>query len=468
MVNAMNYAESLEYIYTAKQRGAVKNGLVNITGLLKRLGNPETRIRSVHVAGTNGKGSVCAFIESVLRTAGYKTGLFTSPYLERFTERIRIGPEEIPEPDFAAIATEVRAAADSMVADGLAPPTFFELVTACGFIHFAKRNVDIAVVEAGLGGRTDATNMVTPLVSVIATIGIDHAHALGGTIELIAGEKAGIIKPGVPCVLSGANVREATEVIRQAAEKVGSPLLLGSDYAIEPMRNGLDGQVFNLKGPEADLSGLEISLLGSYQLANAATAVLAILELRKQGFQISDEKMKLGLKNARWPGRMELLRREPPVLLDGAHNPQGAEALAEGVLNYLGGRPVCLVTGAMADKDAGPMVRQFSRFARRAIATLPPSEGRQQKDACELADLFCSCGVEAAACPAWKNALELALESGMAVVVAGSLYLAGAARTWFQSLSAEPPPVSSGPPSGGSSVAVGAAEAPVGAGLTEG
>jgi dihydrofolate synthase / folylpolyglutamate synthase len=463
----MNYTESLDYIYNAKQAGAVKNGLVNITELLKRLGNPEARFKSIHIAGTNGKGSVCAYIESVLRTAGYKTGLFTSPYLERFTERIRIGTEEIAQDEFAAIATEVRAAADSMVREGLTHPTFFELVTACGFIHFARKQIDVAVVEAGLGGRTDATNVLMPLVSVIATIGIDHADALGSTIELIAGEKAGIIKPGVPCVLSGANAHEAAGVIRHAAAKAGSSLVSGSDYEMKQICDGLDGQAFDLKGCCIELRGLEIGLLGAYQLDNATTAVSAVLELNKLGFSISDEALREGLRQARWPGRMELLRTEPPVLLDGAHNPQGAEALADGVLRYLSGQSVCLVTGTMADKDAEPMVVQFSRFADKVITTLPPTYNRQQKDAGDLAELFRRRGIEATACEDWRQALTEGLGSGLAVVVAGSLYLAGAARTFLQSLSAEPSPaLSVGPPSGGSSV--GAAVAPEGAGLASG
>jgi dihydrofolate synthase/folylpolyglutamate synthase len=428
----MNYSESLDYVFHAKKAGAEKCGLANISELLKRLGNPEARFPSVHVAGTNGKGSVCAFIESILRASGYKTGLYTSPYLERFTERIRVGAEEISEVEFAALATRVRIAADEMVREGFTHPTFFELVTACGFMHFAERNVDIAVIEAGLGGRTDATNVLQPLVSVITTIGIDHAHALGGTIERIAGEKAGIIKPGVPCVLSGANDRVAADVIREAAARAGSLLVRGSEYRLMTVYDNLEGQGFNLSGEGLTLDNLEISLLGSHQTANAATAILAVLELRKQGYGTPDGALRTGLKNTCWPGRMELLRREPPVLIDGAHNPQAAEALASGVLKYLGGRPVCLVTGAMADKDAGRMAESFSRFSSKVIATMPPAEGRLRHSAGDLAEIFLKLGVHATANLDWRQALEEALGSGMAVVVAGSIYLAGAARTWLR------------------------------------
>lgn len=427
----MNYAESLDYVYNAKQAGAVKNGLVNITELLKRLGNPEARFPSVHVAGTNGKGSVCAFIESMLREAGYRTGLFTSPYLERFTERIRIGAAEISEAEFASLATEVRAAADSMLRDGLGHPTFFELVTACSFLYFAEKQVDIAVIETGLGGRTDATNVLRPAVSVIASIGIDHAQSLGNTIEQIAGEKAGIIKPGTPCVLAAGNTQAAAEVIRQAAQQTGSRLMLAGNCKAELVNDSLDGQVFNLSGEGLTYKELEIKLLGAHQISNAVTSVLAVLELGRQGFVVPETAIRAGLNQARWPGRMEVLRREPLVMIDGAHNPQGAETLAAAVRKYFAGKPVFLVMGAMGDKDAKPMVLQFSTFASKVIATLPPSHARQQYAVDELARMFKDSGIEAEAIGDWQQALKAAMNSGMSVVVAGSLYLVGAARTWF-------------------------------------
>jgi dihydrofolate synthase / folylpolyglutamate synthase len=427
----MTYAESLDYVYNAKKAGAEKHGLDNITELLKRLGNPEKHFSSVHVAGTNGKGSVCAFIESILREAGYKTGLFTSPYLERFTERMRIGAEEISEANFTALATKVREASDSMVREGLTHPTFFELVTACGFLYFADKKVDIAIVETGLGGRTDATNALTPLVSVITTIGMDHTQALGNTIELIAKEKAGIIKPSIPCVLSGANKLAATGIIREEATRLGAMLISGSEYEIKTIYDGLDGQKFILSGQDVYQCGLEITLLGSYQLTNAATAALTALELRKQGYKITDGDIRAGLALARWPGRMELLEHEPPVLIDGAHNPQGAEALAASVQKYIRGRPVCLVMGLMADKEAETIVESFSKFASIVLATLPPTHERLRHSANTLVEMFKENGIPATAVPDWRQALSEAMESGMAVVVAGSLYLAGAARTWL-------------------------------------
>jgi dihydrofolate synthase/folylpolyglutamate synthase len=427
----MNYSESLEYVYHAKRAGAEKRGLANIIELLERLGNPEARFPSVHVAGTNGKGSVCAFIESIVRAAGHKTGLYTSPYLERFTERIQLGGKEIPEERFAALATRVREAADAMVYSGLTHPTFFELVTACAFLHFAEEKTDLAVVETGLGGRTDATNVLKPLVSVITTVGIDHAHALGDAIELIAKEKAGIVKPGAPCVLSGGNAQAAVDTIAQEAARIGSRLVSGTNYDMKLVYDGLDGQRFDLTGAGLRLDGLEIHLLGSHQAENARTAVLAAMELRNLGYRIADGDIRAGLARARWPGRMELLKREPPVLIDGAHNPQAARALADGVLHYFRGTPVCLVAGVMADKDAEQIVENLSKFASKAIVTLPPAEARLRRSPTELAEMFEKRGVPATACEDWQRALGLALESGTAVVVAGSIYLAGAARTWL-------------------------------------
>ena len=428
----MNYQQSLDYVYHAKELGAKKNGLDNITELLKRLGNPEALFPSVHVAGTNGKGSTCAMLDSILRAAGYRTGLYTSPYLERFTERIRLSGREIAQAEFASLATEVSAAAEGMVSHGLARPTFFELVTACCFLYYGRHKPDIAVIETGLGGLTDATNVLHPLACAITAIGIDHAHVLGGTLESTAREKAGIIKPGVPCVLSAGNDAGVMAIIGETARLNNSILINCSDDAITLKSSNLDGQTFDLRGNGADFTGLRISLLGSYQLRNAATAALTALALRPR-FNITRQAVYEGLASARWPGRMEVLRREPLILIDGAHNPQGAEALADCVLPLLHGQKACLVTGVMADKDATPMAGAFARFAGLVIATYPPAN-RLLHSPEELAELFRAQGIATRTCPDYIQALEQAMESGMPMVVSGSLYLAGAARTWLKDM----------------------------------
>ena len=370
----------------------------------------------------------------MLRAAGYRTGLTTSPYLERFPERIRVDGQEIPEDDFAAMATEVRQAADAMVADGLVSPTFFELTTACAFLYFARERVDIAVIETGLGGRTDATNVVTPEVSVLTAIGMDHMHALGGTLEAIAAEKAGILKPGVPAVLAPSNDADARAVLLADAGQKGCPVLDGEKVKIEPLSDSLSGQRFSVQGDGWQMNELETTLLGPHQLRNAATALLAAQALRGRGWHLPDDALRRGLAAARWPGRMEVLRRSPAVLLDGAHNPQGAQVLADAVRRYFPDQPVVLVTAILADKDAEPMAAAFAQFASSVLTTQPPMlTARELTPPDRLAALFARHGVPAEPCPDWREALDRALASECVVVIAGSLYLAGAVRGYVLS-----------------------------------
>ncbi len=428
----MNYEQSLTYVQSAKERGAQKRGLQNIKELLRRLGNPEARFPCVHVAGTNGKGSVCALLEAMLRAAGLKTGLYTSPYLERFPERIRVAGMEIGTEDFARVAAQVRAAAESMAAEGLGEPTFFELVTACGFLYFAEMGVDVAVIETGLGGRTDATNVVTPMLTVITAIGSDHAASLGGTLQSIAAEKAGILKPGVPCVLAAGNPPPVVDIVSRKAAELGCELLDCSKVEAKPLEVTLRGQSFDLAGPGVLLSGLSMALLGEHQLRNAAAAVRAAVALRTH-FGIPDSAIRVGLAAARWPGRLEVLRQEPPLLLDGAHNPHGAAALSACLNTLLGDRQACIVFAAMADKDAAGMAPLLAPVAARAIATQPPGHGRRAAHSADhLAALFAAQGVPSQALPDWQDAIQATLAGGLPVVICGSLYLVGAARTWLR------------------------------------
>ncbi len=428
----MDYRESLSYVQSAKERGAQKQGLQNITELLRRLGNPEARFPCVHVAGTNGKGSVCALLESVLRAAGLKPGLYTSPYLESFPERIRVAGSEIDTADFARIATRVRTDAEAMAAEGLGEPTFFELVTACGFLYFAEQSVDVAIIETGLGGRTDATNVVVPLLSVITAIGMDHAASLGGTLETIAAEKAGILKPGVPCVLASGNPPPVVDIMSRKAAELGCTLHNCGGMETTPLETTLSGQSFDLAGPDIFLPGLSIALLGGHQLHNAAAAVRAAAALRAH-FDIPDQAIRAGLAAARWPGRMEVLRQEPPLLLDGAHNPHGAAALAACLSQLLGDRKACIVFAAMADKDAAGMAPLLATAAAQAITTQPPGHGGRMAHSAEhLAALFAAQGVPSRAISHWQDAIQAALSGGLPVVICGSLYLVGAARAWLR------------------------------------
>lgn len=428
----MDYLQSLDYVQGAKARGAVKQGLTNITELLRRLGNPEARFPCVHVAGTNGKGSVCALLESMLRAGGHKTGLYTSPYLERFPERIRVGGQEIAEEAFADAATQVHAAAQGMVADGLGEPTFFELVTAAAFLHFYRNQVDIAIIETGLGGRTDATNAVTPLLSVITAVGMDHAASLGGTLRNIAAEKAGILKPGVPAVLSAGNPPDVVAIVKGTARQLGCPLTDCADWQAMLRQSDLEGEVFDLAGGGTTLQGLNIRLLGSHQVQNAVVAVAAVQAIQGR-FKVPESALRAGLQSAQWPGRLELLRREPPLLLDGAHNPHGAAALAQFLRQHFGSRQACLVFASMNDKDAAGMAEALAPVTTQVIATEPPGHGaRMVHSAKELADLFATQGVPTQTEPDWQDAIKAALAGGLPVVICGSLYLVGAARRWLR------------------------------------
>lgn len=354
----------VEYLYRLESRG-MKPGLERVAALLAALGNPQDSFRSIHVAGTNGKGSVCSFLSSVLTEAGYKTGLYTSPHLTRFNERISVGRRTITDRELVEAASEVRSAVRKSRIEGI---TFFEFTTAMAFLHFRNKKVEMAVVETGMGGRLDATNLVKPAVSVITNIALDHTAWLGSTIREVAGEKAGIIKPGVP-VVTGQGPGAALSVIRSAAKKNSSPLyVMGMDFRAE----GEPGS-FSYSGLSGGLSGLRLSLLGAHQVKNAALALATVELLRAQGISIGAKEARAGLKAALWPGRFEILSRRPLVVLDGAHNPAGAAVLREAV-SALRKKRLILVIGMMSDKDMGGILRELVPMSDLVIATRPEGE----------------------------------------------------------------------------------------------
>lgn len=430
----MDYRESVDYVTNAPLFGARKNGLENIRALLDGLGNPQNRLRAVHVAGTNGKGSVCAYTDAILRAAGYRTGLYTSPYLERFTERFRIDGREIDPADFARIATRVRAAAERMTAGGLTHPTFFELITAACFLYFAEAAVDAAVVETGLGGRLDATNVVHPAVSVITAISRDHVRILGDTVAEIAREKAGIIKPAVPAVAYPQADPEAWAELLAAARGAGSPLYAVAGCHIVVEHSGLDGQDFTLAYQGLRFSGLHIGLLGRYQILNAATALMTALVLRQHGqFALTQDHIRTGLAAAVWPGRMEVLSRDPYVVVDGAHNPEGIVQLRKAIEDLFPGERAVVVCGILRTKEAGAMTRDLAAMAAEVIVTRPDSG---KAFSCEELNAFfegerVTVSARSDAADALEAGLARARETRRPLVVAGSLYLAGAARAWF-------------------------------------
>ena len=342
---------------------ASRLGLSRMVDLLERLGRPQDELRFMHVAGTNGKGSVCAYVASVLQAAGYKVGLFTSPFILCFEERIRVNGENITGEELARAVAAVRPAAAAVEAACGDHPTEFELMAAVAFEHFRAVGCDIVVLEVGLGGRLDATNVIeTPEASVICRIGLDHTDLLGDTLGAVAGEKAGIVKAGAP-VVSWPQESEAMAVIEVVAAERGCELFVPDfgDLSVEPLE-GVALRRFSWKG-----RGFETRLLGSYQPFNAALALTAVDVLRGRGWAISDEAAFAGIASARWPGRFEVVDTAPLTIVDGGHNPQGAEALAASLADLLGeeGRAsVDFALGVLADKDYPAMVRVVAPWAR--------------------------------------------------------------------------------------------------------
>ena len=351
---------------------ASRLGLSRMVDLLERLGRPQDELRFMHVAGTNGKGSVCAYVASVLQAAGYKVGLFTSPFILCFEERIRVNGENIRAEELARAVQAVRPAAEAVEADTGDHPTEFELRAAVAFEHFRAMGCDIVVLEVGLGGRLDATNVIDASeASVICRIGLDHTDLLGDTVAAIAGEKAGIVKPGCP-VASWPQEREAMAIIEAVAAERGCELVVPdfSQLAVEPLA-GAALRRFSWQGQE-----FETRLLGSYQPFNAALALETVRVLRGRGWDIPEEAEVAGIASARWPGRFEMVAASPLTIVDGGHNPQGAEALAASLADLLGeeGRgSVDFALGVLADKDYRAMVRAVAPWARSFSVYAPRS-----------------------------------------------------------------------------------------------
>ncbi len=369
----MSYQETIEYLYGLQKQG-VKLGLANSFQLMELMGRPHEKFRSVHVAGTNGKGSTAAFLAFMLREAGLRTGLYTSPHLVNFTERIRINGVPIAEDRVMNLTRRVqdgwRRLAESGRTQSLSP-TFFEATTAVAFTYFAEERVDIAVVEVGMGGRMDSTNVITPLVSVITNIDLEHTEFLGNTLEQIAGEKAGIVKERVP-VVTGATQPEVISVIENRAGALHAPSYrLSRDFQPENIVSGRP-QSFDYRGLTAFYKSLRVHMLGGYQIDNACLALAAAECMRTSGLAISEAAVRNGLNKARWEGRLERVSEKPDIYLDGAHNPASARALARTVRQMRSGyRNLVLVIGILADKDYRAILSELAPLADSVVATRP-------------------------------------------------------------------------------------------------
>lgn len=431
----MNYQETMLYLDGLGKFG-IRLGMERIEGLLRELGNPEQKIKTVHVTGTNGKGSVSSMIANILRAANLKVGKFTSPHLVKYNERIVIGGEDISDENFAALLTIVKRAADSIVAKGVCEqPTQFEILTAAAFLHFALENVDYAVIEVGMGGLWDSTNVITPVVSVITNVSLDHTDRCGTTVERIAMQKAGIIKENVP-VVTVAEGDDALGPIKAVAMfKQAKLYIYGRAFWGTEVESSMDGQTFTLHAGEYYSSDYTIKLPGEHQIANTSVAVVAAKLISKQDERINELALHLGVANTVWPGRMERIAQDPDVILDGAHNPAGAAALRKALDKYYVDQKRIFVFGMMGDKDMTNVIKTLIRPLDMVYAVRADS-GDRAAAAEELAGLI---GPQALAMDSLADAYEAAVkeagEDGV-VCVCGSLYLVGSFKEMLAQIKA--------------------------------
>lgn len=423
----------LSYLYSLQQFG-IKLGLSNIKELCAVSGNPQDRIRTVHIGGTNGKGSTAAIISNILQKAGYRTGLYTSPHLMDFTERIRINNVPISEERAASLIRHIR---ERIINVGIAP-TFFEFSTALSLLYFAEESVDIAVMEVGMGGRLDATNIINPLVSVITNIEYDHTEYLGRSLEEISVEKCGIIKKGVPLV-SSERRPDIFSVLERAAEEKGSPAYLyGRDFVCEPVEIGRYRSRFIYSGRKHQRLQLETGLLGSHQLLNMGTALYATELLSEKGLDMAEQDLVSGVLDVAWPGRLESWGENRQFLLDGAHNHAASVVLREfidDVLKKDGDKTgIVLIFGVLRDKDAGSMLRELIPAVKEIILTRPDTErGQPPEDLQKIVEMS---GRNSHAARTLADAISIANDIASpsdVILIAGSLYLVGEARAILSS-----------------------------------
>ena len=418
----MDYSQALEYIDGTRWFGS-KPGLSRTQELLQTLGRPQDRLKFVHIAGTNGKGSCAAMLASVLKTAGYRTGLYTSPYLFRFNERMQINGQAIPDEELAELVTRIRPIAEKM-ADH---PTEFELMTAAALLWFAEKACDIVVLEVGLGGRFDATNVIAaPEAAVIMNIGLDHTAILGDTVEKIAAEKAGILKPGCEAVLYQQQ-ESVMDVVRQRARELGASLHIADFSQLVSEFDSLEGQSFTYRGEPYALS-----LLGDHQLRNAATVLETVEVLRRRGWQLPQDAVEHGLYATVWPARFEQVSEEPPFIVDGGHNPQCARSVTDNLLRYFPDSRRVLLVGVLGDKDYPSLFEILNEAADEWVCVTPDSD--RALPASELAEHLGRFGKPVTVCRSIPEGVETArehAEAGGMVCAVGSLYMAGAVRACF-------------------------------------
>lgn len=434
-----DYYEAVNWI-TGLVSFGIRPGLKRMEKLMELLDHPERHLRFIHVAGTNGKGSTCAFLTSVLVRNGYDVGTFTSPYIERYTNRIKFNEKDIQDEDLIRLANQLKPLVDQIALTELGSPTMFEVSTALALLYYARiSKPDYVVWETGLGGRLDSTNIVTPVVSIITNVGHDHLDVLGDTLEQVAAEKAGIIKPGVP-VVSACEQPGVIQVIEQACRGKSSDFyLLGKEFRFEAISTELNRQRFRFDGPFRSYEELVISLNGFHQLKNASVALMALELLRKnQALALKEEDLIAGFYAAKWPGRLEMVSEQPRVLVDGAHNPEGAETLAAALKSAYRYRKLHLMMGMLSTKNHSGYLKHILPIVDTLIFTEPDFHKKLDAEKlAELADgLVREMGVSPKVIvePDWKTALakltEITGQEDLAVV-SGTLYLISDVRTWL-------------------------------------
>ena len=414
----MKIEDALKYIHSVSWRGTIP-GLERELELLHRLGDPQRDLKYIHVAGTNGKGSTASMLASILRAAGYRTGLYTSPYIVRFNERIQVDGEQISDEAICSLTETIMPHAEAMSEH----PSEFEIVTAMGFEYFRLMRCDIVLLEVGMGGEWDATNVIDDNeAAVIVNIGLDHTEILGDTVEKIARTKSGVVKRGCPCVIYRQD-RIVEDVFEEVCRDMGAPFIPADFGSLRPLYAGLDGQRFDW----GDLKDIHLPLLGEHQLKNACNVLSTVRVLRQRGWQISDAAIRSGLAGVDWPGRFQLLSRDPLFIIDGGHNPQCLDALEKTLRTYLPDRRFVFLNGVMADKDFDEMFRRLVPIALDFVTVRP--DNPRALSAYALAEhIHSHYGMPATPCESVAEGVRTAIKKAGpdgAVCACGSLYMLG-------------------------------------------
>jgi len=444
-IHENEYQKALDYLYSHIDYSLTRNlryspekfNLDRMYKFLEKLGNPHLDYSTIHIAGTKGKGSVCAMIASVLKTAGYRTGFYSSPHMQEFTERIRINGSVISKKEFAIIVNEIKP-----VAETIEDLTTFEITTAASFHYFSKKNVEVAIIEVGLGGRLDATNVVNPIVSVITPISLDHVKILGDTIEKIAVEKAGIIKSNRPVVVAPQTVCVNKIIEKIANERFAPVTRIKQDIIYQQLSHSYDYQTFLLwhsMNSEGAYSGykdnkkecieLSIPLLGEHQMQNAATAFRTLEILKENGFRITDEELKKGFKEVVWPGRFEILNKHPFLIIDSAHNVDSTRKLIKAIDDYFPGFQVILIFGASEDKDIDGMLKLLSKRAEKIILTKAfHPRAIEPVEICKVLEKYTNDIVTTCNCEEALESAKLLMANNKLILASGSIFIAAAIR----------------------------------------